>query len=116
MTNKREGVNAELFLKIAERVENDPDSYDQKYVARDPGIYGGCIFCHAEEILGLSHFEGEETVSGLVPSRKTVEALGLDAEDAIRLYSSRWKPKPEYTVPAALRAIAGGASVQEVSQ
>jgi hypothetical protein len=108
-------VNSELFLQIAERIERDPKCYDQEYVCREPGQWGGCIFCHAEEILKLPHFTAGWASRGNVPNQATAEALGLGPEEANILHHSKWKPRAGLTVPAALRLIADGKSVSEVS-
>lgn len=96
-------VNAELFRKIADKIEKEPKSYDQERYASPDDC--GCIFHLAEIISG-------QTMN--LPWQ-TGPLLGLSEADATKLYSQYWKPRPDLTVPQALRLIADGESVSEVS-
>lgn len=98
-------VNSELFRKIADRIEKNPESYDQSSWS---GKYGcGCILWHAEQIYGI-----DSETSDLDES---IKLFGLDRVDAGRLYHALWKPKHGLSVPEALRLISNGATVAEVS-
>ena len=98
-------VNSELFRQIADRIERNPSEYNQDRWRRDFQGDAACIFCIAQEILGL--IIGDEDA--------TIKEMGLGRKDALKLWHWTWKPKPEYTVPQALRLIADGKSVAEVS-
>jgi len=109
-------VNSELFRKIADRIEREPHMYDQRYSERenDEGE-AACIYCFAREILG-SPDKGDKYLNGrMMPDDDLRIAVGLNIEDTQTLYHYSWKPRSGLTVPEALRAIADGKSVQEVS-
>lgn len=114
-------VNSELFRKIADRIETEPETYNQgNWARRDPLISdaepeGACIFCIAEQIIGFEHHADTQKMGHVGYQEITAEALGLSDEDATKLYHADWKPREGLTVPQALRMIADGATVSEVS-
>lgn len=99
-------VNAELFRAIADEIERRPG----RYVQKDCEL---CIFAKAIEI--LAEPELDFIGSAFKPAPSVAGKMGISNPDAYVLCASNWKPRPGLTVPEALRLIADGASVGEVS-
>jgi hypothetical protein len=112
-------VNSELFRKVADKIENQPELYCQAHI----DDYTECGTAHC--IAGWAHFlTYGDTYAGLdkadyrpEDSRHILSAqelLGID-NLSLKLFHPQWKPREGLTVPQALRMIADGATVSEVS-
>lgn len=88
-------VNADLFRKIADQVEEWPESYSQCGTTN-------CIGGWACKFAGVGWIN-------------VGKALGISMKDEYTIFAARWKPRKGLTVPQALRLIADGKSVSEVS-
>lgn len=113
-------VNRELFYKVADVIERHPDRYDQ-------AIWGHGslrdIAGHAAALAGaVSTDDCDWTVVRRPDGRMEYvdeyaqEVLGIDEDDAERLFGTFWAPPEDMDVPEALRAIGDGASVEEVTR
>lgn len=99
-------VNSELFRKIADKIEAEPKLYRQ---SRKEVIIRGCGTAHC--IGGWACALTNNEISLM----RAGKLLGLKNWDQYRIFDAFWKPRPDLTVPQALRMIADGASVSEVS-
>ena len=125
--------NADLFFAIADRVEFDPDSYNQHTWGR-PSSWTDCgtICCIAGHALSLSGYEvsmknsytprftkrGQKRgiASGDAIARRAANLLGLSSTEARLLFDGGWEPKSKYTVAEALRRIGKGESIERVTR
>lgn len=125
--------NRELFYRIAELIEANPELYNQRSWGRStPCGTAQCIAGHAAALAGWEplryHVGSDVDWSRLYPrgsSQSGKEAfewrhvdsvgrreLGLTYSEAWILFASGWHPKKPYkTVPEALRAFGDGARI-----
>lgn len=111
-------VNTTLFLQIAERIEEKPELYNQALISCRTEC--GTAYCIGGWAMFLSYGETycaliSEPDESLGEIKSARELLGLDFDSADMLFVGSWKPRPGLTVPEALREIANGKSVSEVS-
>ena len=126
--------NAALFNVLADRIEQNPDEYDQETwgTSNDPeGECGGsyCIAGTVAMLLGaeprtvyalsgaLSHYSWDMvTLDGVTesPGKLAGRVLGLDEDEQLVLFSEVWHPDG-MSVPEALRSIAEGVAVGDVT-
>lgn len=127
-------MNTELLLKVANAIEKYPELYDQETYG-DVEVNNtscgttACIAGWACALEGYyptvidTRFSYEkvskepytEYYDGLDTHFTAVSILGLDNGDAEELFSAYWMPRDDLTVPEALRKIANGASIEEVT-
>jgi hypothetical protein len=104
---KRKTPEQRLLLKIATQIENHPKTYNQEVFGYE------CSSAHC-----IAGWACQITDGYLVRGRTHKRArklLGLSEIDADRLFSAVWVPKPGLTPAQALRNLAEGATVDEVS-
>lgn len=101
-------VNSELFRQIADRIEAVPGCYNQRSMFTCVFAIANNFICPDRFMLAISsgEFKDEDSVA---------KRLGLTEEDARIIYTNDWQPHSGLSVPEALRLIADGASVGEVS-
>lgn len=105
----KDTMNAEMFRRIADQIEKEPERYDQN-------IYGwNCDSPHCIAGWALV-FSGKQHSDVLRPSQKAAEILGINDREMRTLFIESWTPIRGLTVPDALRQIADGASVASVSR
>ncbi len=112
--------NTELFNRIADRIEKDPDTYNQ----HEWGC--GTKFCVAGHVAvelgckssGVNSFGDPIWSLIITPSGHRMathdfarERLGLDDDDAYELFDAGWLPRDGGSVPDALRAIGRGEEI-----
>jgi len=98
---------AELLRKIADQIEQHPESYDQGCFW-NPVRECGCIAGWAWKLRRKSRWRASCTEPLSV-------SLGIDGPELL-LFEDFWRPRKGLTVSDALRMIADGASVAEVSR
>jgi hypothetical protein len=99
--------SADLFRRVADRIERDPDSYDQATWVRI-GECGtvACIGGHA--LLEAGEAADRTSTGGWAECHALAQTLlGLTDRESI-LFHARWRPAPGMTVPDALRRLADG--------
>ena len=125
--------NAELFNAIADELELFPESYDQD-------VWGTRLEEHADETLcGTAfciaghgvHRTGWDTpvhdwfmvkhpnhpdAGNINTSKQAAYELGLNGHESSELFDSDWLPEHGYTVSDALRALANGADIEDVTR
>lgn len=124
-------VPAKLLYEVAEMVEAYPESYNQMVWVQDAAEESdvswdqvalvelvqnpscGTTACIAGWVVAIATAQGARL--GLDPGRQAASILGLADDDARLLFDAAWKPRSDLTVPDALRAIADGATVDEVT-
>lgn len=127
--------NAELFKLIADELELFPESYnqeawgseieDQDEAAQTLCGTAFCIAGHGVHRTGwtshsptdwymVHHPDNTDTI-GRSTSMQAAYELGLTQREAAILFSSEWLPEYGYTVSDALRALANGAEIDEVT-
>jgi hypothetical protein len=95
-------LNVELLRKIADKIEAEPTCYNQQnYVCGTAHCIGGWAATLGGA--GEPNFENGQN------------ALQLATPDAHALFAASWMPCEGLTVPQALRAIADGSTIEEVS-
>lgn len=106
---------SDLFRQIADRIEDNPNRYDQREWRTQvdhPCKTAYCIGGHALAIRGLF----EESLLGLnSPRPMPAGLLGLDEDEDEVLFAMSWGPREGLSVPDALRCLAEGAEISEVS-
>lgn len=130
--------NTDLFNDIADKVENEPEAYDQStWLEPSKNECGsrGCIAGWAVALSGDAVHNSDGTLRGGVKSRYidladgrsqfiqevipfdifARESLGLSGDEANHLFAGTWKPKSWLGVPGALRALGRGASIEDVT-
>lgn len=102
-------MNAEMFRRIADQIEKEPEKYNQ----RTYGWSCGSPRCIAGWALV---FSGKQPSGVLRPAQKAAEILGINDREMRTLFIESWTPIRGLAVPDALRQIADGASVASVSR
>ena len=118
--------NEELFRKVADAIEREPESYDQGWFFRDLGC--GTTACIAGWAVALAKHQGNLSAACrsypdavnewmlLEPESIPATALlGLTTDDASYLFGQGWRPHDGLSVPDALRKIGEGAAIEDVS-
>lgn len=125
--------NTELFDKIADQIEREPQSYDQETWGREAKTPCGTAHCVAGWAAALEGYlpmmgtdwnfvmapndtgltEGTRIEAALDVEGVGAELLGLTEDEADALFHSDWEPGPNETVPEALRAIGDGEPVND---
>jgi hypothetical protein len=127
---KRTPETIDLMLKVADQIEEEPERYNQYYYVMDsPCGTQHCIAGWALVLSGKAQVEIDtytdrawtcifvdlETGGWEDPVELGREALGLNEEEAWRLFGASWKPAENMSVPDALRKLAWGADIEDVS-
>lgn len=111
-------LNAELFRKIADVIEREPNLYDQTEFGfgSNNDDAKACHHIPPEQVnaCGTSHCIAGWAVALTPPAKRpdadvfyaAKELLGLSINDAADLFWSAWKPPSEMTVPQYLREVA----------
>lgn len=90
--------NRELFDKIADQIEQHPETYDQNHYRCGTAH---CVAGHAVAISGLEMSQWDTEAAAR-------ELLGLTDDEGDTLFNMYWRPPAGMTVPEALRAIGRG--------
>lgn len=118
--------NKELFYKIADKIEAEPERYDQDTW----GAQTACGTAHC--VAGwAANLEGCRATGGLgapswglvIPPNGEIQsvryfamgALGLTEEEADNLFCATWVPRLGLSVPEALRLLGEGVDLESVS-
>lgn len=107
--------NVDLFRRVADRIERDPESYDQRTWVRI-GECGtvACIGGHA--LLEAGGAADRTSSRGWAECHALVRTLlGLTDRESI-LFHAKWRPAPGMTVPVALRRLADGWPLAAVTE
>lgn len=111
--------NSDLLFQIADRIENDPASYDQtqwlEYSWDANCGTTGCIAGQACHIEGIPMREAPLWPLGGSPADIAVGLLGLTDLEGYILFGACWHPPFGMTVPEALRRFAKGDSIEDVT-
>jgi len=137
-------MNSELLLQIADAIEAKPELYDQgTWGTYDECGTKACIAGWATSLSGYypTVVKGWNRETGEPKSFFTYEKiskkkfqesswnnesvwpvdtiaeqlLDLSAEESMDLFEETWEPAGEYTVPEALRALASGVPLEDVT-
>lgn len=130
-------INAELFHQIADKIEKEPEGYNQEFWGQRTScgtayciggwavVLGGkdqIIYSDEGELLGLRNgwdnswtevSDAARELLGIAPHTYASDPYE-DVTD--RLFMSGWRPREDMTVPEALRAIANGAKLADVTR
>lgn len=118
--------NAELIRQVADAIEAHPEQYDQCHYVPDCGTtaciagWAAVIALHHGVLVGAG---GDDAVMHAQPDRllglSYIESWGQDASAGkarvLGLFNVAWRPHDGLSVPDALRKIADGASIEDVS-
>jgi hypothetical protein len=107
-------VNSELFRKIADRIEAEPKIYSQEAAIVENGLEGPCYCIGGLALLLSGHDLRSGTIGDYGNDNSARRLLGYP-NGGPSIFDGGWKPREGLTVPQALRLIADGASVSEVS-
>lgn len=113
----------QLMLQVADAIEDDPASYaqehwvDHTYCGTRCCIAGWAVKIAEPERFNID-FRNQCEVRNLSEyiELNAHELLGLASNKALLLFHSGWKPVEDMTVSEALRKIAGGSKLSEVTQ
>lgn len=121
--------NAKLLRDVADKIEGDPHLYSQGTWGRvTPCGTAHCIAGWACELAGCEPNDPTAWEDGWLSVRKpgstefmpvgiaAEQLLGLSDIEALDLFDGGWKPKDGMTVPEALRGLADGKLMAEVSR
>lgn len=122
----------QLMLAVADAIENDPASYKQTHwievtecgttcciagwavkIAQDEDFERVVSTARAMGIYYESSYAYEEHDSWFLYT--AMDLLGLERNEAHKLFGCNWRPAAELTVPEALRKFAGGAELEEIT-
>lgn len=121
--------NAQLFNELADHFESAPETWDQESwgYTTDCGAFAciagwACILTDGERCFRRPLPDEVEKdpdlrmclVASVAPLRAG-GLLGLDHFEADVLFAGNWTPHPDLGLPGALRALAEGALVLDVS-
>ena len=120
---ERNADQIKLFREIADKIEDHPELYDQAdYEAQKDCGTAHCIGGWACELRRddlqwiTNSYYGQEDVSPLAGFFEAgSNLLGLTGKETMILFDAGWTPREGLTVPAALRAIADGAEIADVT-
>lgn len=117
--------NRDLFRRIADTIEANPDLYDQTaYGSPTSCGTAHCIAGHAAAISGCQPNDWGMWSTVRAPGREELrdthdvaaELLGLNAEEADDLFNGSWEPPAGQTVAEAFRAIGDGARIMPTEE
>lgn len=97
-----------LMNQVADHIEAFPERYDQEvyWITTECGTVG-CIAGWADRLSGYD--------DPLVAPSNAEERLGLTLDEGSVLFDEAWRPAEGLTVPDALRKLAGGADLEDVT-
>lgn len=106
--------NEELFRKVADAIERNPDSYNQN-------AWCGTQACVAGWAVAIERCNGNIAFERVMDAVNDIhdaaaELLRLDYVDAADLFRASWEPHDGLSVPDALRKIGEGAHIADVSR
>lgn len=119
--------NEELFRKVADHIEAQPEHYDQemwwqhKECGTTACIAGWGISLTKQQSLDACAKRWDRMVQTWngnpadVVRDEAAECFGLTDSDARLLFHASWAPHDGLSVPDALRKIGEGASIEDVS-
>lgn len=101
--------NTALFEQIADTIETNPESYDQRH-------WCGTAYCIAGHVAAVATHDDPKHlfVDGTLPF-VAAKALGITGPEADLMFDENWKPAEGLTVPEALRKFGGGDPLRDVS-
>lgn len=100
------------MLRVADAIEQHPEQYDQSdwKTKQSCGTNSYCVAGWAQHLC-FPRQEFSEVTTPLCAAK----LLALTEDEAVALFSATWEPHEGLSVPDALREIAGGATIEDVS-
>lgn len=115
--------NLELFCKIADQIEEHPETYSQhEWACGTHGCIAGWALVFSHFVLNLAELERYIAAGRAHVAATAATALGLryrddlETSEAALLFNGAWEPHEGLSVPDALRKIGEGAEIRDVTR